>query len=1052
MTRIALARLGHQRVLAAALGLGLLAAVALAASVPLLQAEAKEVALHSVLGSLGSKRYITVEQFSVRDAKAFEAFQADAGQRVTRGLGSVAIPAAQFSEYGTVRFSTVNGKQQIYEGGAPEPSLAYYRDLGQHVSVKTGVLPQDAATPSGDLPISLSAQGAQLLYLTVGDRACLPVIDRFGANRGEPSPEICLKVAAVWEPRRPGEDYWAGSVPNLFLMLSRDDYFRFTSTGLSRNPSTGHYFATDASRIDATNAEDIVQRLNTLRGYFQVRREGLFSTGLDTELKSLQERQRVAAFTIQLVAAALLLIALYSVAFAATYFLEGQAAGAALLRARGWSPARVWRLLMLEQLLLAVIAVPTGLALAWLLTWLVSRNVYGASAQTLSLPDVASAAPTVALAVAAAVGLLALLAALASRRDVLEIRRAASRSGGQWWRRGAFDLILALLALPLLAEARLRGSGRLRDVAASDDPLSLLLPSLALAFLAVASLRLLPLAALAARRLDRSIAGALAAAQVSRQPGQHARVALLLTFAVAVGVFTSLYASSERQNALDRARYQAGADVRATYELGQQPPPLQQVLTSLRGVRSSSLVLRTSANPGRSNLQATLLAVEPTSFAKVAWSRGGSAELSGQLRPLAREDPDGLRLPGQPHNLSIWVFSSGLDTALSARLTAADGQQADLKLGDLGFSGYQQLSVPISFGASSPAYPLKLRSLTVLRHAGGRDQGELALSDLALDGTIVDSLAEPRGWWRAAVAVQTEIADLTVSARHEREGRPATDLPLEPRAGDIVVRPQLSTQPLPILAGQSTLAKLGISLRDSFPLHLDVPGTTVTAVGALEGFPTLYPGAEDYLVAPLDSLVARLVKDGGQVWPNELWLAAAPGDSAGAAGALSDQPGVLQVLSRSELETQALANPLRLTLNSTLVIGFAASLLVAAIGFSLHFLGAVRTRLDDYVILQANGLSPRLVRRSLAIEERLLIAQSLLAGAVLGTVLAITVLPALQLGSTAADTVPPTVVRASWFTLASALAAVLVTVFLAGWLVGRTLTSSRPLDRLRQLG
>jgi len=1053
---IALARLNHQRVLAGALALGLLAAVGLAGSVPLLQAEAQEVALHSTLSSLGERRFITVEQFSIHDVAAFEAFQSDAATRVTQSLGPVALSGAQFSRLGPVRFSTVNGKAMVYEGGEPQPTLAYYRDLARHVDVKAGALPPDLPTGAGaDVPVSLSVQGAQLLYLDVGDRACLPILDRsFAANRGLPNREVCLHVAATWQARNPADTYWAGAPPGLFLMFSRDDFFALTRMTPSGTLNTGHYFAADLSQIDAGNAPGLVDRMNGLRGYFQVRREGLFTTGLDSSLKTLQDRERGAAFTIQLVAAALVLIALYSVAFAGTYFLEGQAAGAALLRSRGWSRPRTWRLLMVPQAVLAIFAVPAGLGLAWLIVSLAARAVYGSTAQPLRADDLRSAAPAVALAVMAELLVLAVLSAAASRGDVLQVRRAASRPPRTpWYRRGGLDLILCLAAIPLLLESRLRGSGRLRDVTASDDPLSLLLPSLALAFLALGSLRLLPLMSALAGRLDRGIAGALAASQVTRRSGQHARLALLLTFTVAIGVFTSVYASTEQHNTLDRADYQAGADVRATYQLAQQPPPLADTLGSLNGVTGSSQALRTTANPGRANLQASLLGVEPAALPAVAWSRVGlnPTSLDQELGLLASNDPDGLQLPGRPSTISVWVFSSGLDTRLAAALTDAQGHKLNIVLGDLTYSGYQQLSAPVNFGRSGPAYPLKLRQLAVLRHAGGRDAGELALSDLAVDGERVEGFDATRGWWRATVAPQAEVGELTASTHHARDGRPATDVAADTRPGDLLLRPKLSDRPLPVLVAQPTLQKLGIGLGEAFPLHLDIQGTTASAVGSLDHFPTLYPGEEDFMVAPLDSLVARITRDGGQIWPNELWLKVTQSHQQ-VADRLQNSPGILEVVDRANLEEQALANPLRKALGSTLVLGFFAALVAAVVGFGLHFLAAVRTRLDEYAILQANGLSAGLVRRSLANEERLVLAQSLLAGAVLGLLMAFAVLPAVQLGSAPADVIPPTVVTPGWPALAAALAVVLAGSLLAGWLVGRSIGRVRPLDRLRELG
>ena len=78
--RLALVRLRHQRLLAVAQGLGLLAAVALAVTVPLLQSIASEAGLRSVVNNLGTQAYVTIEQFNVCFNGPTRPFRAPAGR------------------------------------------------------------------------------------------------------------------------------------------------------------------------------------------------------------------------------------------------------------------------------------------------------------------------------------------------------------------------------------------------------------------------------------------------------------------------------------------------------------------------------------------------------------------------------------------------------------------------------------------------------------------------------------------------------------------------------------------------------------------------------------------------------------------------------------------------------------------------------------------------------------------------------------------------------------------------------------------------------------
>jgi hypothetical protein len=689
--------------------------------------------------------------------------------------------------------------------------------------------------------------------------------------------------------------------------------------------------------------------------------------------------------------------------------------------------------------------VAAGLAVA-----VASATVFAGTVRGLAGDELLAATPALGVVLAASAVVLGVAAARASRRDVLEVRRSASRPvSTPWWRWANLDLLCVPFSIVLLGESRVRGAGQLRDVSASDDPLGLLLPSLAFVLLALASLRLLPLVAALARWRGGDVPGSLAVWQLTRQPAQHARLALLLTLTVAVGVFSSIYASTEHRNTLDRADYQAGAQVRATYRLAQEPPPLGQVLGSLPGVRHSSIALRTEGNPGRSDLQAVVMGVDPASFPASAWSRSdlNGQPLSRMVGGLAARDPDGIPLPGRPTWISAWVYSSGLDTQLAATLTDGDGRTILTTIGGLAYTGWRQLHA-----ALSGTYPLRVRNLIVLRHVGDRDAGQIAVSDLGSETRVAETFASADGWVQATAGTNPAPAALGPSGQHPREdGRASTAVDVESNLGDLYLWPRPSDKPLPTLIASQTLGKLGIGLNESFPLHMDLHGTTVAAIGTLDHFPTLYPGDDDFMVAPLTSLMGRIMRGGGSLWPNELWL-----DLGGATSPVVDRlwesTGILEVADRASLESAALSSPLRLALDATLAVGFTAALTMAVIGFALHFVSAARGRLSEYAILQANGLSASLVRRSLMIEEGVLLLHSLVCGVLLGLVFSYAVLPAMHVGDTTSDLVPPTLVTIDPPVVGAALLAVVAGAALVSVLVGRAAARFDLLGQLREIG
>src|SRR5215813_7481356 len=144
---------------------------------------------------------------------------------------------------------------------------------------------------------------------------------------------------------------------------------------------------------------------------------------------------------------------------------------------RSWHA--IWRLQLLEVVVLALPAVPTGLALAWLASVLLARRFYGGLVPWLP-PMQPGAAEAAALGLGVAIGAVATQAYVASRRELLEVRREASRPALRgWWQRRALDLGLAVVSLPLLAAARLLGRSDVRaHGASSGDPISLALPGL----------------------------------------------------------------------------------------------------------------------------------------------------------------------------------------------------------------------------------------------------------------------------------------------------------------------------------------------------------------------------------------------------------------------------------------------------------------------------------------------------------------------------------------------------------------------------------------------
>jgi hypothetical protein len=695
-------------------------------------------------------------------------------------------------------------------------------------------------------------------------------------------------------------------------------------------------------------------------------------------------------------------------------------------------------------------ALPLGAGAA-VLAWAALGRLAFSPAPKVAPADVLSVALPLAAATAVAVVLLTGMAVLAVRQDVLDLRRGASRPARPaWWRWRGADLALAAIAVPLLAESRLRGSDQVRAAGGSDDPLALLFPGLAIALLAVAGLRLLPLVSHVALRWAGTVAGQLARWQLARRQGQHARLALLVTFAVAVGIFSSVYATTDRRNALDRAAYAAGTDVRMGYTFPE--PQLDALSASLPGT-TASIALRVQTLPGSiTSISSTTLAIDPATFPGVAWSRPGltGPSVTDLVRELAARDPDGLALPGRPRTLSVWASYDGTQGELAADVTDAAGHTGTLDLGPApAGQGWRRLQAVIRFpDEAAPAYPVRLTRLVVR----GPAHGILGLSDLAADDQVVEPFTKSDGWW----SLETDFAntgpmDVAPSSTLTRDGRPVDSVVVDLPNGSVTIQPAVSGRPVPALISSDLLQSLSIGLEQPFPLHFDTGPVTVTAIQAVDSFPTLYPD-DRFIVLPIDAVIARTEFDHpAQIVPNELWLKTSRAP-APLQGQLLNAGYSAGVEVRADLEAAALDDPLRVALDGTLAVGFLATLAVAVLAFGIHFLSAARARVDEYAILRANGLSPGQVRRSLLLEQLVLLVHGQVVGGILGIAVSYAVLPAVQLGSQPTDLVPPTIVTPDPVNVAAAALAVLAGGLLGGWLARRSSGRLDVREQLRQLG
>jgi hypothetical protein len=1067
--RLALIRLRQRWTFAVAVGIGLAASVAVAGAVSLVQSVASESALQITLHSLGDGRLVDVSHNDIEQEDAFATFQEGATANVSRYLGGRYMPASRYAESRELYAVKLNGTTLPFVSVENSVQLAAYENLREHVTVVSGAWPAQPRAGAA-YQVTVSEASARKQGLKPGDAFCLQVINF-------PTEVICTEVAATWRPRNPDEAFWGfEKTPANFVYLERAQLFEILTQQLidARAATVHAVFDPDLSKFHARDLPAIQDGFRRLHFQYTVLELNAdVATGVDTALDGLVAETSVAQFAIDLVAAQILVVALYYLAFVAGHSLDQQRQLFAVWRSRGWSAAAVWRLVMLEFAVIAVVATPVGLALAWMLAAGVTRAVYG-SGSTVPSALLSDQVAPVGAVVAVALAVLAYTAGTAGRRELLQVRRQASRPQTKpWWQWRNLDLVLGLLSIPLLLQVRELGQSVVRAAGLqATDPFSLLLPAVALALIAIAALRLLPLAARGLGLLRRGLDQRLASWQLSRHPVQHARLALLLAMAMALGTFAAAFASTSSRNSADRAAYAVGTDVRATLQDHVDVPKL---VGGVQGVDASSAAFRNFGHAGHSIHEAEVLAVDPASFEQVAWSRPdfSTEPMSTLMQRLVDKDPTGLALPGKPTLIGVWASSrAGGSAQLVARISDDAGRTCECELGAIDQPGWHYLQTFIDI--PDVRYPLKLRQLE-LTPIPNANAGEVSLSDLDVAGpggkhNVVETFDEQnnfseltpfptkfnlgrlKAWWFVEGDSGLTGDFLHADDGNARDGRLTTSFAVRAGSGTTVLKPPTTTDPLPALAPASFLADVGVDLGVPFPLNVDTFEVPVAVVGITDHFATLYPEQNQFLVVPEEGFLSQIGYTGfPRAWPNEVWL------KTSRAGPVAQQlrderADVRQVLARPEMETAARTDPMQLGLESNLLIGFFAAMALAVVGFIVHFLVVTRGRLSDYAILQANGMSRDLIRRSLGAERATLLAFAVVAGTAIGLVLAWVLLPSIQLGTDITQLVPPTLVSVDPVVTGGAIA-VVVLAALAGGAAGTRLAGRFHLmDELRLLG
>ena len=943
-------------------------------------------------------------------------------------------------------------------GGRPADALAvfgFYDDLEEHATLVAGDWPSSGG--EGVVEAALAGPAAEALGLTPGDEIALAAI-------GDPSRKVDVRVTGTYRVDDPRDPFWWGHR----LEIGGERTIDFTTYGpfvvtedtfarvAGAEANLAWRAALDPSRITVASLPGLREAVSALQRRLNegASREVTVDTGLVAVLDRTDHLLTVTRSGVLIPSVQLAILAGAALLFLAGLLSERRGLESAIMRSRGAGGEGVAALAVMEG---ALLAVPAAILAPWLAVFgLQALNHVGPLAQIgLELdPHV-----TPASYVLAALAVLLCVAALAL--PALRSGAVTSTVAGRWRpqpksfvQRAGLDLIFVAVALIAYWQLRRYGGPVVESVQGrlGIDPLLIAAPALGLLAGAVLALRVVPAAASLVERVASSARGMVAALgtrELARRPQRYARSALLLTLALAIGLFASAYSRTWLASQRDQADYAAAADVRVEpSERSGSIPALQLpgAYASLDGVRAALPVYRDSLDLSDSSGPATLLGIDADRTAGAVRFRGdlASRPLEAMLAPLGEGRPRlaQVPLPGRPTQLALDVdvevarlpgdrafFGTGARPSLSVVIRDAGGLLYRLPTTGFGVSGARKRIVYDLSGprGEAPRYPLSIVGVETnvvpsfrVNRPVSVDVRSVEVGDVSGTFTRIDPPDRP---WQVSSS-QIEDAD-----QPSRVVRVSSDgfVSLDVLSGSVSTFPSRGlvtftaspgrnapVQAIPAIATSRFLADTGTSVGGRVPLGPD--GPALALAGSAKGFPTL-PGSMGGVVVDLPTYAAaEWLTDGTILKPTEWWLDV-DGPASPVAARLAAPPYSSELVIDRAARARALStDPVALGISGALYIGFAAAAIFAVIGFAVSSAISAAERKTEFAVLRSVGLSRRQLSGALAIEGALTACLALAAGTALGVLLAWFVLPYVSLSGEGGRPFPEVIVHFPWRT------------------------------------
>jgi ABC-type antimicrobial peptide transport system permease subunit len=550
-----------------------------------------------------------------------------------------------------------------------------------HIMLKQGRLPQPT---SKDAEIAVTPETAQLLKLHVGSKLVLNWTIYTGPAGHSVSPSripipiylhFTMHVVGIFDVQA-GDQYWHGYnflpyTPDTgcctqYTVLASQQNFLAVLDQFAKSHGVNQVFFFDqsylfwyyqlaTSRIAITQLNDLINQLATTQAkiadtyndpfiayqppYIQkvdISGAVLHIPGVSSILETFRSKLAVVQIPILILAVEIIALILLFVGMMTLLLVDRQADTIALIRSRGASGGQIFGAFMTQGILLSLVALIVGPLLAITSVYFIADRLLPPVAQ--DAVNVISNAPLQALlgikwyAIGAATVVIATMAFSlyrASRVDLWSTANQAPPSVRRpLWQRLNLDLFVALIALTAFGiSVYLTSIEGLLDPQTQTlvvSPLALLAPVFLLMAIVLVLLRFLPVVLQFGSRLvmrGRSATPVLAVAQMARRPRQAVRMILLLGLATAFALFTLVFAASQAQRAQDIAAYQTGADFSGAIPISVRALPIQQEIVRYQHIPGVLAASAAYVEDDMSSVNATAVpiqvqAVDPDTYTK----------------------------------------------------------------------------------------------------------------------------------------------------------------------------------------------------------------------------------------------------------------------------------------------------------------------------------------------------------------------------------------------------------------------------------------------------